>query len=190
MNAKYIEEFVRLNCAPELLEHNLFPNAKEITETLSCYDAVRQHIWNETSPSDPNILFYCVGDGHVPRTGAMFAMRTRWTCISIDPELRFGNKSYSAYPKINRLYTYKDRVEAIEEPFTDLSNRIVVIGLVHSHADIEKTYDQLKGRDTYIVSIPCCVKQNTIHGKLPDIEYVDEAIWSTKNTVKIWKMTA
>jgi hypothetical protein len=190
MNPKYIEEFVRLNCSPDFLAYNLFPNAKEITESFACYDAVRQHVWTEISPSDPTIIFFAVGDGHVPRTGATFAMRTKWTCISIDPELRFGKKDYSPYPNINRLYTYKDKVENITEPFTDLSNRIVVIGLVHSHADVEKTYDVLKGRQTYIVSIPCCVKHNTIHGKMPNIECVDDAIWSTKNVIKIWKLPA
>jgi hypothetical protein len=187
---KYIEEFVRCSCASDLLKNYLFPNAKEITESFACYNAVREYIWNDVSPRDDNVLFFAVGDGKQPRTAATFAFRSRWTCISIDPELSIGNNRYfSKHPKIQRLYTFKNKVENIEIPFVeDIKNRIVIIGLVHSHAKINDAYNKLKGRETYVVSIPCCVKHNELCGKKPDIEYVDEGIWSSKNLVKIWKI--
>jgi hypothetical protein len=186
---KYIEEFVRLSCAPDLLSTYLFPNAKEITESFACYDAVRKYIWEDISPRDDKIIFFAVGDGNQPRTAATFAHRTKWTCVSIDPLLSIGNnKYYTKHPKIERLYMLRDKVENIKEPFIkDLDSRIVIIGLVHSHAQINDVYDKLKGRETYIISIPCCVRQDDIYGRKPDVEYEDVGIWSTKNLVKLWK---
>jgi hypothetical protein len=190
MNAKYFEEFIKLTCAPDLLTTYLFPNAKEITESFACYSAVQQHIWNYASPRDDKVIFFSVGDGHQPRTAATFAMRTKWICVSIDPELSMGNNEhYIKHPKIDRLYMIRDFVEKIKEPIVpDLKDRVVVIGLVHSHAKLKDTYEKLHGRETYIVSIPCCVAHNELNGKKPDIEYEDAAIWSPKNTVKIRKV--
>jgi hypothetical protein len=189
---KYIEEFVKLKCSPDLLLNNLFPNAKEITESFACYEAVRQHLWGEgegVSPSNPDIKFFAVGDGCQPRTAATFAYRTAWECISIDPLLRTGNNKYLIkHDRIKKLYLFRNGVENITEKIIgNLESKIVVIGMVHSHADIERTYQALKGRETYIISIPCCLKHKSIFGKLPDIEYIDENIESRKNLIKIWK---
>jgi hypothetical protein len=188
MEQRYLDEFVRLSCAPDLLHTYLFPNAKEITESFACYDAVREHIWGKVSPRDDKVIFFAVGDGHEPRTAATFAMRSRWTCISIDPDLSMGDKGHlTPHNKINRLYMIRDFVENIPDDIVpNLRDRVVVIGLVHSHAKINDAFNKLHGRETYVVSIPCCVSHAELNGKKPDIEYNDDGIWSPKNTVKIW----
>src|SRR6185295_14541542 len=38
---RHINEFFRLDCAPDLLRLRLFPNSKEITESMAAYHAVR-----------------------------------------------------------------------------------------------------------------------------------------------------
>jgi hypothetical protein len=184
---KYIDEFVKLKCSSNMLNNKLFPNGKEITESFACYNAVRKYIWEKVSPQNNDVIFFAVGDGHQPRTGATFAYRTKWTCISIDPLLRLGNNiEYIKHPNINRLFLLKNKVENIKNNLIDLSNKTVIIGLVHSHADIEKTYEKLKGYKTYVISIPCCVKHERIKNKIPDICYIDNNILSEKNEVKIW----
>lgn len=41
--SRYLDEFVRCRCAPDLLARKLFPNAKEVTESFAAYAAVRKH---------------------------------------------------------------------------------------------------------------------------------------------------
>lgn len=38
--SRYINEFIRLRGAPDLLALGVFPNAKEITETMAAWSAV------------------------------------------------------------------------------------------------------------------------------------------------------
>ena len=87
---RYLDEFIKLKCSPDLLKSNLFPNAKEITESMGVYNAVRRNLQKEYSLASPDICCLVIGDGHVPRTASLFAMRTRWTVFSIDPKLRLN----------------------------------------------------------------------------------------------------
>src|SRR5579872_7431860 len=49
---RYLNEFTKLKCAPDLLAWGLFPNAKEITESLGAYNAIRKHIrWDLGDPT-------------------------------------------------------------------------------------------------------------------------------------------
>jgi hypothetical protein len=81
----YMDEFIRLSCAPELLQLRVFPDAKEISESMGALDAVRRNcsfIFNEDD------LVICVGDGSTPRTATLFALMTNMQIVSIDPALR------------------------------------------------------------------------------------------------------
>jgi hypothetical protein len=74
-----MDELVRLGCAPELLSMKLFPDSKEITESMAMFNAVRQLEGFEQEGEEVDGIV-CVGDGMSPRTAALFAFRTKgWT---------------------------------------------------------------------------------------------------------------
>ncbi|KUF99151.1 Histone-lysine N-methyltransferase [Phytophthora nicotianae] len=98
VSLRYLNEFVgKLHCAPALLQHGLFPDAKEVTESMALFNAVRRYIepknkgesLKENGKHDGIVV---VGDGNTPRTAAMFAFRMRgWKCYSVDPAMEKGS---------------------------------------------------------------------------------------------------
>lgn len=177
---KYMEHFVKLKCAPDLLQMKLFPNAKEISESMGAFEAVTTHVLKGdfSQFGDKNTVMICVGDGVVPRTGALFKFRTSWNCISIDPEVRLTTEWEE---KIKGLTVIKKRLE--EMGFDYPENRVIVV-MVHSHARIKDVFKHIKAKELHIVSIPCCIPHD-LDG-IPYIGIHDSNIWSEKNTVKIW----
>jgi len=186
MNNKHIKEFLSLTCAPDLMALRVFPQrtaAKEITESMAAFDAVRRIVMPNTGIQygDENVFVFAVGDGHRPRTGALFAMRTKWTVISIDPEMN----RHEADKSVRRLVVCKTKIEDFNFIHTMPATRKAIIVLVHSHATIKACLESITGFDErHIVSIPCCVPQDiprkVFYG------YTDTGIWSAKNQVKIW----
>lgn len=86
LNLRHVNKFLSWDCAATLLDMGLFPNAQEVTESMACLHAVDLHL--KLRFSEPDILCVVVGDGVVPRTGALFAMRTKWNqIISVDPAM-------------------------------------------------------------------------------------------------------
>ncbi|CAF3435354.1 unnamed protein product, partial [Rotaria sp. Silwood2] len=74
---EYLDEFLQLRCASDLISMGLFPNAKEITETFAIWSALRRYIFPQLSTSttssidnDRNAIIV-VGDGMTPRTAAL-----------------------------------------------------------------------------------------------------------------------
>ena len=68
---RYIDEFLNLKCSPLLVQLQIFPDAKEVSEAMSTFHAYRQFI----QPNIPTIqdgrngkkCIVCVGDGATPR---------------------------------------------------------------------------------------------------------------------------
>ena len=175
---RYLDEFVKLKCAPDLLASGVFPNAKEITESLTCYNAARQHLRKEFPLNDKDIRCFVVGDGNTPRTGAIFAMRTAWRVISIDPRLK-PDKEYN----IDRLNVYAVRVEDLCG-MPPIGEGKVVLVACHSHANWEQMLKPFSSvTKLAIIALPCCEPV----GKDPDVEYADWGCWSPCRTVKIWR---
>lgn len=166
---RYLDELFRLKSAPELMP--LFPNAKEWTESSAAFHAARglAHL------GDPDVVVICVGDGATPRTAAMFALRSRWTCVSVDPRLR--PKEYG----FRRLELFRGRVEEMNF----FSAGTMIIAGVHSHARLENCLEHIHGETRHVIAIPCCVPQET--GRDPDEEYTDWGIHSPKRLVRIWR---
>ncbi|MBU4001349.1 MAG: hypothetical protein KKB94_03425, partial [Proteobacteria bacterium] len=54
-----------------------------------------------------------IADGTSPRAAALFAMRSKWNCYSIDPRL----KSKGSWSSIKRLKLIPKKVEDTELPF-------------------------------------------------------------------------
>jgi len=181
---KYLSEYLRLKCCSDLSAAGLWPNAKEITESMGAFNAVRNYIIKGENEESKNKKFgrkdiglVSVGDGGTPRTAALFACRTAWECWSIDPALNI-NKHWP----FNRLHTEKRKVEDVVLDMTMFE--VCIIVMVHSHASINSTLANIKAKERHLVTIPCCVP-HTIENK-PYIGYTDKNIASPKNEVKIW----
>ena len=167
---RHINDIMGCACFPDLLERKLFPNAKEITESNATYNAVRWHL-PRFSLSDPSNVVVSVGDGHTPRTAALFAFRTAWNAYSVDPMLR--PKDW----KVARLHTFPMK---IEEHFFLFQSPVVIVA-VHSHASLTSTLDHIKSPDRALVAMPCCVPVDL--KTPPDMCYRDPGIWSEKNEI-------
>lgn len=178
---RYFNELMRSTCAPDLITSGVFPNAKEVTESFGAYNAVRNHLWKQYPPNDPDVVCVCVADGSTPRTALTFALRTAWNVISVDPNLR-TEKFHNWIKRYKRLYLFAKKVE----DFHFESKKLLIV-MVHPHVKIDNTLASLIGYEQRsVVSMQCCVKQ-FITGKEPDIQYNDIGIWSPQRSIKIWK---
>lgn len=174
---KYLDEFVRCPRASDLLALKLFPNAKEITESFAAYTAVRAHL--DVDLGDPKVAVLCVGDGHVPRTAAVFAFRSAWTCFSVDPAMRPRK-----WP-VDRLRTYRGRVPGWIPAHGVPTYRRAIVVAVHSHASLRASVyaGLLLAPRVSAVSIPCCFRDD-INGA--DVVYEDAEILSPHRKVSVW----
>jgi len=175
---RYINELCSCKCFPDLLISKVFPDAKELTESCAAYNALR-HKAKVFRLNDRSVTMIAVADGNTPRTAALFAFRTAWKCLSIDPRLK-PDKLEDWEGSIQRLRCIDSRIQDIP----NLHFPKLVIAAVHSHAPLDIVAQKLTAAERVIVAIPCCVKQET--DRPPDIEYTDRGIWSPHNKVKIW----
>ena len=175
---RYLNEFIKLNkSAADMLHLGLFPNAKEITESYSAFNAVKTKL-KQYELGDPGVTVVSVGDGRTPRTAALFAFRTKWQCVSVDPLLSKEKIPYWE-SNIQRLKCYPNKVEDL-----DLMYNKLIIVMVHSHANLRNTLDHIRSPVRSVVGIPCCVAYK--HEIRPK-EFRDAGILSTKNLVKVWR---
>lgn len=176
--SRYCNDIFRLNCFQDILERRLFPNVKEITESQAGYHAVQEHLM--TSLDQMRIGNYirliAVGDGVTPRTGALFAFRTKWECISIDPALRVADY------RVDRLKVIPERIEDVT---VDAGNCWAIIVGIHAHVAIPDILHSINAHRRSLVMMPCCTP---MHAPRPaDIVYEDRHVHSPKNVVHIWK---
>jgi hypothetical protein len=158
---------------PDLL--HLFPNSKEITESMGAAMALWYAVKN-LDRSCPNTHVYVLGDGKTPMTGAIISKQSRFQVTSIDPRLAKPH-----YDNLPRLKLFK----GLSQSFTDIeqdASLSIIVG-VHSHAPLKEFWDRVPNPKICVV-IPCCVPQNI--DRDPDHEYNDIRIFSKKRTVKIW----
>ena len=86
MDLSLVDAFLSWEGGRELLCMGMFPNSKEISESMACLQvALEQGL---APARDPNVLAVVIGDGRTPRTAALLAMRTQWQLVSIDPALQ------------------------------------------------------------------------------------------------------
>jgi hypothetical protein len=176
---RYMNDFIKLNkSGSDMLHLGLFPDAKEITESYGVLNAVQTKL-KQYDLNDPEVTLVSVGDGTTPRTAALFAFRTKWQCISIDPILKQDKMRYWE-ENIQRLKCIPNKVEDVS-----INEDKVIIVAVHSHANLRSILDHVKGKVRSLVAIPCCVPY--IHESIKPIAYTDSGIWSPRNNVKIWR---
>ncbi len=173
---EFVNRFMKMNCAVDLLRMKMFPNAKEITETLGAYTACG-HLPEVFNRINTEVQCVVVGDGHRPRTGATIAHLTRWNITSVDPQV-----VQTVWP-IQRFTCYKNRIEELKLSYEAPT---IIIG-VHSHAKLSECLKSIKTtKDLWIINMPCCVPSNidtTLH-----IRYRESRIWSPKNHIEIYKI--
>jgi hypothetical protein len=177
---RYVDELVGLRAAPDLLALRLFPNAKEVTESFGAYAAARDRL-RDVELSDPSVLVVAVGDGVAPRTGAVFAFRSAWTCLSVDPRIR---DRWVRGGEVRRLTALRARVEDVEVPS---GFDTVVLVCVRSHAKMSAAVRAASGRSRrlFAVSVPCCVPSDI---RPPDLSYEDPGIASPQRRVEVWRL--
>ena len=173
----YLDQFIKLKCASDLLKLGIFPNAKEISESIAALTAVRKAL-GAPRFGDDKVLLLDVGSGVTGRTGVLFAHLTRRTCLSIDPRLRKDSLA-----GVTRWQGIKSMIEEFIAP---PEWPLVIAVCVHSHAPLQAVWEAIKGpREKVVVSIPCCVPQS-IQGLEPTTSRNDWGIWSEKREVRVW----
>ena len=189
---RYLDEFIKLKCAPDLLINKLFPNAKEITESMAAFNAYRKNLMFNYPPNEEHTTCLVVGDGVVPRTGAVFAMRTKFNVISVDPEMRL-KYNYYLHENIKQLFLVKAKAELISwVNWLSYIKKIIIVA-VHSHAPLDKLIKRIEEtadiKEFAIISMPCCYEDNIEHldaiNKI--ISYNDYGIHSEKRRINIYK---
>jgi hypothetical protein len=203
----YLDEFYNLACHVDVLQffNNYKRTAKihkELTESIGCYKAAIDMMKLD---SNEERLVIVIGDGKFPRTASIFAHMTKWTCISIDPQLdiEWFNK-YSSYKasvgqNIRRLECINSTIEDAKIDSDKLKNfQKFLVVFPHSHAKIKSSVTKLGslfGEETTfdMINMPCCVEvpSNFRAQKFVKyneyISYCDTNVISPKNTVHCWK---
>jgi len=179
----YFNSAMRSKCFVDMLAWGLFPNAKEVTESWGAYNAAVKLLGRERL-SDPTVCVLVVGDGSTPRTGATFAMRSKWNVSSIDPQMK---ECMSWENRVERLICYSDTAESyrglggLSAPDSD----VIVVG-VHSHASIQASLDAVTDyKSRHLIWMPCCKKD--AFPREPDMAYDDYGIWSEERAMMIWR---
>ena len=187
----YFDEFIACSRAPDMLALGLFPDAKEVTESFGAYAAARRYLREAFPLNDPAVVLIAVGDGSTPRTGATFAMRSAWSCTSVDPRLHetsnrgvCGRPPSTGWGGVERLTVLPRRVEEVT---VDCDGRPVLVVAVHSHASLAASIGCIGGRPSRVgvIAMPCCVSL-VLPGLVPDATYEDQAILSPQRRVVVW----
>lgn len=179
---KYIDELIRSRCFPDLLATGWYPDAKELTESAAAFRASKklQLAWD-----DPDVCVIAVGDGRWPRTAAMFAFRTRWTTIAVDPRAAINGE----VPGVRRCYSIPKTLGDCTSPWDYCGLPLFqhyVFACVHSHAPTAELLDSMEGApgDVHVISNRCCYDDSLDQD--PSYEYLDWGIWSPERRVRVW----
>ncbi|CAF0807386.1 unnamed protein product [Rotaria sp. Silwood1] len=205
---EYLDEFLQLRCAPDLITMGLFPNSKEITETFAVWSALRRHIFPQLSTSISSTdnrqnAIIVVGDGMTPRTAALCAFLTKglWQCYSIDPMLQYD--TYADMTFINRRsITTADhckewksikglRMARAKIQTVSIQCRNAIVVMMHAHVAIEDAIAAVDASEGIIgiVTCPCCKwapYQQEWLGQAPHHQYTDLRLLSVKNQMNVW----
>lgn len=199
---RYLDMFLNLKCAPDLILSRVFPDAKEITESFGAYAAFTKYLSKSTGFTD--VVFIVLGDGSTPRTGATFAMRTAGEVLSVDPNLK------RVPSMLKRLHCYKasapDVFSMVNFQEKILLKKVksggklsLIFVSVHGHLPgtiIKDIYKLAKDFDcqAHVIDIPCCKPKTfaleTVKIMLDNmgvdfISYTDWGIHSPEREVRV-----
>lgn len=162
---------------------------------------------------DANVAVLVVGDGGSPRIAGTCALRTKWTCMSVDPQIAdsIDLTKQEALPKwhvnpiervlcVPALIQDVDLAECLEskekEQTMQSFDKLVVV-LMHSHVTLRQALQPLvrskwSGSFLGVVACPCCnwsESQSMIAGRPPTVEYVDDCMGTVKNEIRVWRFS-
>ena len=204
---EYLDQFLQLKCAPDLLAMGLFPNSKEITESFACWTAVRQHILPRLAPStsktDRQNAIIVVGDGMTPRTGALcaFLSKSQWQCFSIDPILAYDSYADMKFIPRRCLTTAEHceewktvqclRMARAKIQTVSIECRRAIIIMMHAHVSIDDAVAAVDASEGIVglVTCPCCKWapfQQEFFGQTAHHQYTDLRLLSAKNQMNVW----
>lgn len=175
---RYFDEFLNLKCAPDLVRLKLYPNGKEVTESFAMYRGIVRLVGPELLSE--TVTLVDVGCGKQPRNAALFAHRSRWNCIAIDPNL---DPKWEGGKDVERLECYRMQIERYR---CDVSGPVIV-AMVHAHVDIPTVLRSFNGiEQLLVVSMPCCVPSRAeIDATL---DYYDHGCWSPHRQLFVWDL--
>lgn len=170
---------------------------KEICESLAAYFNIKT--LTKLIELDPNVLCIVVADGIRPKTGVIFATRTKWNVHSVDPLMlqEWSNGDYNKF--FPNLKCYSNKIEEVLDSITSIENiKAIVVICVHAHVNINNLWNELTDKYTdlpiLLLSIPCCTGFKQVKNLEPTVTLVDPALDSedcgqifvwTKNWEKI-----
>lgn len=185
--ASYVDKFLKLNCAVDLLpifNDRQHAPLKEITESWGMYQAVINHIRRDVD--NPNVNVVVIGDGCTPRTGALFAFLTKWSVLSIDPNFRKDNPFCGV--QVNKLHLCRCRLEDVMP--TNYARDVIIV-MPHAHADANIALEKIKTRGMRsLVVCPCCHPDKQLpqtSSKTSAIYYRDKYVLSEQNHMFVYK---
>lgn len=179
---RHVAEFLSLRCAPDYLAASLLPKdsaAKELTESMAAFSAARR-VLGQARLADSSVRVLDVGSGHSPRTAALFAFRSRWSCVAIDPALRADRWE----GRIKRCGV----VRAMVQDYHFAAPETLVITMVHAHVSVVETLRSVSAPDVLVIAIPCCIDLRL--PVAPVAEYEDFGCLSPERTVRVWRLNA
>lgn len=200
---------------PPLLNLKLFPNGKEVSESLSAYYSVRDYLEFKNDLniiSNRNVQCYVIADGNVPRTAAVFACATNWRVFSIDPRMKqkwvckFNNDVVSMDNEQGQPKE-QDFVEGLES--TPSIQRLYPFSMTSTEflqTSIFKKVKSLKSDLNIIVAVHSHADLWEFYNEIPSPKlcleipccfkpniqrepitvFTDEALHSEKNTIYMW----
>jgi len=174
---RYLDEFIRLKCASSLLNIDIFPNVKEITESMTAFSAVRKYLGAENF-GNKNITLFDIASGRTPRTASLFAHMTNWNCHAIDPIL----KNKTRFLRTRNLSLHSCRIQDFDN-FS--SEDIIVITAVHAHVSLETIVKKFHSPRLIIIAMPCC-RPLKLECCEPVVQFDDLCCLSPKRRVKIF----
>jgi hypothetical protein len=185
----YLESLLALKRAPQYLASGVLPRrnkSKEVTESMAAFYAVRDAL-GPARFGDDAVSLLDVGCGHAPRTAALFALTTAWTCEGVDPVLKRQAKGVSNCFGLS--LTLEQWCSDQDDVIVNGTSPLVVVA-VHSHASLAPLEAQIGRRELLVVALPCCVPQML---RRPDgalyqctRTYQDQHVLSEQRTVKVW----
>ncbi|DBA05365.1 TPA: hypothetical protein N0F65_007527 [Lagenidium giganteum] len=196
VSLRYLNEFVsKLQCAPALLDHKIFPDAKEITESMGLFNAVHRFLLPDepaiaADESDANAKsdgIVVVGDGNTPRSAAMFAFRLKnWKCYSVDPAMEKQSTPRShGWESIENLVVVRNKIENVR-----ITLRRAIVVLVHAHVTLPQALSAIDAETVLgVVTMPCCNwygEHEQLNGRHPDLVYDDFSVMSNHREIRLW----
>ena len=177
---------------------------KEITESMACLHAVLNYTTLNPQDSEVNVLV--IGDGTLPRTGALFAFNTAWEVTSIDPKMNLGGvrkieqRFIEDKRKLERLHVAQRTMEDFKSHETSgiSPKKTLVVVRPHSHCEYKEMLPALwnetfGAEEIILVDLPCCVNipnyflQEKVVKETEMVHYKDTQVWSPCNSIYLYK---